>query len=130
MGLFKDPVARECVIKHDVVLVHINRKPAFFARVESITADKPGWWSINFTKLSVPCTKYTWLLDDSQLCCSEFTLKGVPHQLEIVTMEEEPIPEGKTGHVKKTFRPGRKVIPLFGPREPYIPTYKNEGDSI
>jgi hypothetical protein len=39
----------------DLVLVHIENQPAFFARIEDITADpKPDWWQVKLLVLQVP----------------------------------------------------------------------------
>jgi hypothetical protein len=47
----------------DLVLVHVEGKPAFFARIETISPDvKPGWYQVGFLILQVPLVQVTWIL--------------------------------------------------------------------
>lgn len=70
---------------HDLVLVHIDNKPGFFARIEAITPDvKPGWWHVRLLVLTVPLQVYTWILDESQVEGAPFTMGGTPVRLEKV----------------------------------------------
>ena len=49
---------------HDLVLAHIDNKPAFYARIEEITPDvKPGWWKVKLLVLGSTSV----LLDDISL---------------------------------------------------------------
>jgi len=68
---------------HDLVLVHIDHKPGFYARVEEITPDvKPGWWQVKLLVLSFPLQVFTWILDASQIDGAAFTMAGTPVRLE------------------------------------------------
>lgn len=63
----------------DVVLVYVENNPAFFARVEAITADvKPGWWQLKMLVLQVPLLIITWILRETYINGDEFTMGGKP----------------------------------------------------
>jgi len=102
---------------NDLVLVHVDNKPGFYARVEDIVPDvKPGWWQVKLLVLTFPLQVYTWILDDSQVAGSPFTMGGTPIMLEEVVSPEPreaapspPQPDG-TGGGKKTG--GAKVVSL------------------
>lgn len=75
---------------HDLVLVHIDNSPAFFARIEAIEPDvKPGWWQVTFLALLLPLQVNTWILDSSQVEGAPFTMGGTPIRIEKV---EAPAP--------------------------------------
>ena len=47
--------ANKSVVEHDLVLIHVEEKPAFYGRIEKITADvKPKWWQVTFLALTFP----------------------------------------------------------------------------
>lgn len=74
---------------NDIVLVHVDSKPGFYARVEEITPDvKRGWWQVKLLVLTFPLQVFTWILDDLQLEGAPFTMGGTPLRLEDV---ESPI---------------------------------------
>jgi hypothetical protein len=100
---------------HDLVLVHIDEKPAFYARIEDISPDvKAGWWKVTLLVLTVPVQVYTWILDESQINGASFTMGGTPIMLEKVI---SPTPPGKplTSVSKKTSgeKSAGKVVSLF-----------------
>ncbi len=75
---------------NDLVLVHIDNKPGFYARIENITPDvKPGWWQVKLLVLTFPLQVYTWILDESQIDGASYTMGGTPVRLEKV---ESPVP--------------------------------------
>lgn len=129
MGQFKKD-SMVYVKQHDLVLIYINEVPRFYARVESISPDKPGWWTVLFTRLGIPLQKFTWTLDDDHMCCEAFTLNSVPHRMEIVPTEFPAEWELVKKKPEKVFRPGPKVINLFGPRPTYIPPFEDQGALI
>lgn len=100
---------------NDLVLVNIDDKPAFYARIEDISPDvKPGWWQVKLLVLTHPCQVYTWILEESQINGANFTMGGTPVKLEkvispVVREEAEavPIPEEKNEEKKK---PAGKVV--------------------
>jgi hypothetical protein len=75
----------ESILENDVVLVYIENKPAFFARIEKITTDvKKGWWRVRLLILQVPLMVTTWILDNEQIRGSDFTMGGTPIRIEKV----------------------------------------------
>jgi hypothetical protein len=77
---------------NDIVLVHVDNKPGFYARVEEISPDvKPGWWQVRLLVLTFPLQVFTWILDEFQLEYAPFTMGGTPIRLEPVVspLEEE-----------------------------------------
>jgi hypothetical protein len=77
---------------NDIVLVHVDNKPGFYARVEDISPDvKPGWWQVRLLVLTFPLQVFTWILDEFQLEYAPFTMGGTPIRLEPVVspLEEE-----------------------------------------
>ncbi len=70
---------------HDLVLIHVDTKPGFYARVEEILPDdKPGWWQVKLLVLTFPMQVFTWILDDFQIEGADFTMGGTPLRLEQV----------------------------------------------
>lgn len=60
---------------HDLVLIHVDNKPGFYARVEEILPDvKPGWWQVKLLVLTFPMQVFTWILDDLQIEGTDFTM--------------------------------------------------------
>lgn len=95
----RKPVA---IVPQDLVLVHIDHKPAFFARVEDINPDsKRNWWQVTLFILALPMKVVTWTIDDDQIRGAEFTMGGTPVRLEKVipppaaVAAEETQPEAK-----------------------------------
>lgn len=76
---------------NDLVLVHIDNKPGFYARLEDISPDiKPGWWQVKILALSFPVQIFTWILDGSQIDGVPFTMGGTPVRIDKVII---PPPE-------------------------------------
>jgi hypothetical protein len=74
----------------DLVLVHVDDRPGFFARIEDISPDvKKGWWQVKLLVLTMPLQVYTWTLDTSQVAGASFTMGGTPIQLEKVVSPVE-----------------------------------------
>jgi hypothetical protein len=77
---------------NDLVLVHVENKPGFYARIEEINPDiKPNWWQVRLLVLTFPLQVFTWILDEHQLDGADFTMGGTPLRLEHVVspVEEE-----------------------------------------
>jgi hypothetical protein len=75
---------------HDLVLIHVDNKPGFYARVEEIIPDvKPGWWQVKLLVLTFPMQVFTWILDDFQIEGADFTMGGTPLRLEPVVSPVE-----------------------------------------
>jgi len=97
---------------YDLVLVHIDNKPAFYARIEDISPDvKPGWWKVKLLVLTVPLQIYTWILDESQVNGAPFTMAETPIMLEKVVPPEPPKPVAPVA--KESPRKGGNVVSLF-----------------
>lgn len=104
---------------HDLVLVHIDHKPGFYARIEDITPDmKPGWWQVKLLALSFPLQVFTWILDESQIDGAPYTMGGTPVRLEKVVspVELREVPESaaaqKDAPERKENKEGAKVVSL------------------
>jgi hypothetical protein len=70
---------------NDIVLVHVDKKPGFYARIEDISPDvKPGWWQVRLLVFTFPLQVFTWILDDFQIEGADFTMGGTPIRLEPV----------------------------------------------
>jgi hypothetical protein len=102
---------------NDLVLVHIDNKPGFYARIENVSPDvKAGWWRVKLLVLTVPLEIYTWILEETQINGTPFTMGGTPIRMEKVvspihgddasvpppqapTVPEEEKDQGKGGKV-------------------------------
>ncbi len=85
---------QDSIREQEIVLIHIEEKPAFYARVEKISADfKPKWWRVKFFMLTIPPKVTTWIIDDDQIRGGEFTMGGTPIRIEKVEVPEEIKPE-------------------------------------
>ena len=74
----------------DLVLVYMEGNPAFFARVEDITADfKPQWYQVKLLVLQIPLMVITWILRRSYIEGDEFTMGGRPVKVVKVVSPEE-----------------------------------------
>jgi hypothetical protein len=74
----------------DLVLVHMDNKPAFFARIELIEADvKPEWFQVKMLVLQLPLMVITWILRSVYIDGQEFTMGGRPVRLEKVVAPED-----------------------------------------
>ena len=72
-------------IENDVVLIYFGDKPAVFARIEAIKPDiKKNWYHVTLLLLTIPTQTVTWILLDSYINGSPFTMEGKPVRLEEV----------------------------------------------
>jgi hypothetical protein len=118
------PRTREGIMttEGDVVLVYMDNSPAFFARVEDITADvKPGWYHVKLLVFQIPLLIVTWILKEAYFNGEEYTMGGHPMRMEkvVAPAEEEPPAEPE-----KAER-GKKVSP-----KPALVEPKKEGKVI
>jgi len=109
---------------NDIVLVNVDNKPGFYARVEDISPDaKPGWWQVRLLVLTFPLQVFTWILDEFQLEYAPFTMGGTPIQLEAVVspLEEERLQqeqqEQEITKPNRTEGSGAKVVSLADRRK-------------
>ncbi|MCU0574215.1 MAG: hypothetical protein MUC41_14645 [Syntrophobacteraceae bacterium] len=79
----------------DLVLVHVENQPAFFARIEAIFADvKPHWFQVRMLVLQVPLVVITWILREPYINGEEFTMGGRPMRMEKVVAPDVADEEG------------------------------------
>ncbi len=101
---------------NDLVLVYIDNKPGFYARIEDIVPDvKSGWWQVKLLALSFPLQVFTWTLDESQINGEPYTMGGTPVRLEkvISPVTRENIPDVSVREERKEERKeGGKVVSL------------------
>ena len=109
---------------NDIVLVHVDNKPGFYARIEDIAPDvKPGWWQVRLLVFTFPLQVFTWILDEFQLEYAPFTMGGTPIQLEPVVSpvdEERQLQEQQELEERKRLRQeggGAKVVSLADRRK-------------
>ena len=105
---------------NDLVLVHVDDKPGFYARIEDISPDvKKGWWVVKLLVLTFPLQVYTWILDESQLDGASFTMGGTPLMLEKIESpvhHEIPVKEDEDAAVGSSAGDGTqrsKVVSLL-----------------
>jgi hypothetical protein len=78
---------------NDLVLIHLDRQPAFYARIDDITPDvKRGWFQVELLVLTLPPQSLVWILEASHLEGEEFTMGGRPVKLALVPPKPPPQP--------------------------------------
>jgi len=105
----------------ELVLVHVEDSPAFFARIECISPDvKLDWYQVTLLVLQVPLVEVTWILKEEYINGASFTMGGKRVVLEPVVAppKEPPSDEDRKSRrdPKKKASPDRetgKVISLF-----------------
>lgn len=106
---------------NDIVLVHVDKKPGFYARIEDINPDvKPGWWQVRLLVFTFPLQVFTWILDDSQIEGADFTMGGTPIRLEPVVAPVEEKAQPSQPEVTRTPPQeggGAKVVSLADRRK-------------
>ena len=105
-------------LEGDLVLVHMENSPAFFARIESIVSDvKPDWYHVKMLVLQVPLMTITWILREAYINGDEFTMGGRPVRLEkIVSPEDTQAGEPRTEPAEEKSREVPEIVPE--PSEP------------
>ena len=105
----------------DLVLVHVEDTPAFFARIECIGPDvKPDWYQVTLLVLQVPVVEITWILEEEYLSGASFTMGGKKVVIELVVAPTKQPPLGQEGRAERDAEKGPsengdrgKVISLF-----------------
>lgn len=93
---------------NDLVLVHIESKPAFFARINDINPDvKKNWYQVELLVLGLPLQSIVWILEEGHLQGEEFTMGGTPVRLECIPPKVTPSPPSENESDSKG-----KIIPL------------------
>jgi hypothetical protein len=97
----------------DVVLIHVDEQPAFFARIEEILADsKPGWYQVRLLVLKVPLTEVTWILRDRYIDGEPLTMDGRSVRLEKVE-RLEPAVASDPGEKETEDHVADNVVSIF-----------------
>jgi hypothetical protein len=106
----------------DLLLVHVENNPAFFARIECISPDvKPEWYQLSLLVLQVPLIEVTWILREEYINGGSFTMGGKKIFLEVVEAPGKEPPQqpdriakeaGAKQH-SETKEDRGKVISLF-----------------
>jgi hypothetical protein len=93
-------------VVNDLVLVYLDHRPAFYARVNDIIPDvKKGWHQVELLVLTLPPQNLVWILEEAHLRGEEFTMGGQPVHLAVIPPKPGPPGEAPA--------PGKgKVIPL------------------
>lgn len=101
---------KDSIVESDLVLIHIDNKPAFYGRVENITTDvKPKWWRVKFLFLTIPYQVTTWIIDDEQIRGADFTMGGTPIRIEKIVVEEKGEDVGVSEKSQEEAEPNRKA---------------------
>ncbi|MEW6187504.1 MAG: hypothetical protein AB1585_17375 [Thermodesulfobacteriota bacterium] len=75
---------------NDLVLIHLENQPVFFARIEDILPDiKPGWVRMKFLILQVPVSLGEWILLPEYIQGESFTMGGKKVRIEKVEPPQE-----------------------------------------
>jgi len=76
---------------NDLVLVHLDRQPGFYARINDISPDvKRGWYQVELLVLSLPPQTVVWILEGTHLQGEEFTMGGRPVKLTHIPPKTPP----------------------------------------
>jgi hypothetical protein len=100
--------------ENDIVLVHLEDQPLFFARIEAIQADaKPDWYHVKLLVLQVPLQSVSWILRNAYINGGEFTMGGKRMRLERVEAPtEDRVPAtDPSAPAHKVPKPDRKAGP-------------------
>jgi len=104
--------------ENDLILIYLEEKPLFFARIEDILADsKPDWYHVKLLILQIPVQVVTWILRDIYINGSEFTMNGKKMRIEEVITPKDPLkPDNAKTPAEKKIKSenngGAKVISI------------------
>ena len=103
--------------ENEVILIHYNEKPAVYGRIEFIEPDvKRDWYRATILLLAIPTQTVTWILRESYIDGSPFTMNDIPIRIEGV--KKTPLKryreDAPTKEKKDTHKPGI-VIPFKKP---------------
>ncbi|UCG14295.1 MAG: hypothetical protein JSU72_07495 [Deltaproteobacteria bacterium] len=105
----------------DVVLVHVEDRPAFFARIECIGPDlKPDWYQVNLLVLQMPLVQVTWILRQDYISGNSFTMGGKKILIEPVVA---PPPEPPSDEESESRKEATKHCPDGGDKGKVIPLF-------
>ena len=102
--------------ENDLILIYLEEKPLFFARIEDILADsKPDWYHVKLLILQIPVHVVTWILKDIYINGSEFTMNGKKMRIEEVIAPKDPLKPDNANmpaEIKPKDNGGAKVISI------------------
>ena len=74
----------------DVVLIYFEDNPQVFARIEEISPDiKKDWYHVKLLILQFPLQTINWILRDTYINGTEFTMGGKRMRLEAVVCPQD-----------------------------------------
>jgi hypothetical protein len=90
----------------------MDNNPAFFARVDEISADvKPGWFNVKLLVLQIPLLSVTWILREAYYNGQEFTMGGRAMRIEKVVAPVEKHADESAEDKKKGPPKPELVVP-------------------
>lgn len=105
----------------DVVEVYYREKPAFFARIDSITPDiKKNWFMVELLILTTPLRKVTWTLREEYINGVPFTMEGNEIRIEAINplpIEKDSVDDPEKPTNKVLSNEGRKILPFKKPKK-------------
>jgi hypothetical protein len=101
----------------DIVLIYREEEPAFFARIEDISADKKAdWYQVRLLILQIPLTETTWLLREEYINGEAFTIDSGSIRMEEIRGAEQAVPRSELSDSdasEEGVSVDNKVISLF-----------------
>jgi hypothetical protein len=84
----------------DVVLVHIQDKPAFYAQIQAIEPDvKKGWYRVTLCSLF---GELQWVLEDIHVFLGQtWTFRGIPHRINRIGKREKSGPPSRQTRLRR-----------------------------
>ncbi len=78
-------------LENDIVIIHMEDTPPFFARIESILPDvKKDWFHVKLLILQIPMNTITWILRDVYINGQTFKMNGKDVTFELVQFPLDP----------------------------------------
>ncbi len=106
----------------DLVLVYYEDSPAFFARIEDISADsKPDWYQVKLLILQIPVAETVWILREAYINGDTFTMNDKRIRLEkvkVANKEEGRFYRSDRRSKKRSSHRNDKVISLLDRKKP------------
>jgi len=79
-------------VENDIVLIYLEDEPLSFARIEQISPDiKAGWYHVKMLLLQLPLQAVTWILRDTYIDGTAFTMGGKNMRLAPVVCPNDPV---------------------------------------
>jgi hypothetical protein len=113
--MIADRKAHWMVVEGEVILIHLDGSPAYFARVDRIEPDvKDGWWKLEFLLLTLPAERITWVIEEPHMAGAQFMIGET-----LIWIEQIPARSSGAKREEENRKPvptGAKVIPFPGRR--------------